>query len=290
MSEINIGSNIAALRKEKGVTQETLGDVVGLTAQAVSKWESGGSPDTALLPVIADYFDVSIDRLYGRKSHDSSNFIESLREHIASLPSGERLEALFELLFGSMFTLMEIPQEIDVDLSSFGAMMEKAREMGAAAAHMITPEGLVKAGLRKPLAYFIVMPEPDNGWGHKLHYKEEYSRLFTLLGDDDTLKSIFFLTSRINKHFTPKLLAGEFGFSLGKAEKILENLVQYELIKSKELEVDNEITTIYEYHPNMSLIPFFTFAEDIIKPPKEVCFHVDNRENIPYITRKEKTN
>lgn len=41
-----IGSTIAALRKKLGFTQEQLGEAVGVSGQAVSKWENGGAPDT----------------------------------------------------------------------------------------------------------------------------------------------------------------------------------------------------------------------------------------------------
>ena len=63
MSIETIGGNIAALRKEKGAKQEELANYVGVSAQAVSKWENGGVPDTFLLPKIADFFSVSIDSL-----------------------------------------------------------------------------------------------------------------------------------------------------------------------------------------------------------------------------------
>ena len=62
-----IGSVISELRKTKGVTQEELAKYVGVSAQAVSKWENGGVPDTELLPKIADYFNISIDVLFGRE-------------------------------------------------------------------------------------------------------------------------------------------------------------------------------------------------------------------------------
>lgn len=65
-----IGKQIAALRKERGIKQEELAGYVGVTAQAVSKWENGGVPDTELIPKIADFFGVSIDALFGRSLTD----------------------------------------------------------------------------------------------------------------------------------------------------------------------------------------------------------------------------
>lgn len=61
---MKIGSNIAALRKEKGFTQEKLANELGVSAQAVSKWENDSScPDIALLPEIAAIFGVTVDDL-----------------------------------------------------------------------------------------------------------------------------------------------------------------------------------------------------------------------------------
>lgn len=45
-----------SMRKERGIKQEELANYVGVSAQAVSKWENGGVPDTELLPRIADFF------------------------------------------------------------------------------------------------------------------------------------------------------------------------------------------------------------------------------------------
>lgn len=64
VSSMKIGSNIAALRKEKGITQEELANALGVSAQAVSKWENNSScPDVSLLTDIADYFGVTVDAL-----------------------------------------------------------------------------------------------------------------------------------------------------------------------------------------------------------------------------------
>lgn len=59
---------IVTHRKKLGLTQEGLAQQLGVTNQAVSKWESGQScPDITLLPAIADLFGISIDALFGRE-------------------------------------------------------------------------------------------------------------------------------------------------------------------------------------------------------------------------------
>ena len=63
---MNIGTNIYALRKEKKITQAQLAERLGVSDQAISKWENNQcAPDVSLFPIIADYFGVSIDRLFG---------------------------------------------------------------------------------------------------------------------------------------------------------------------------------------------------------------------------------
>ena len=62
---VNIGKNIKRLRRERMITQMELAETLGVTAQAVSKWETkANSPDIALIPKIAELFDVSIDELF----------------------------------------------------------------------------------------------------------------------------------------------------------------------------------------------------------------------------------
>ncbi len=64
--EITIGQNIKNLRKRDNRTQEDLAKALGVTCQAISRWEAGGGyPDMELVPAIANYFHVSIDELFG---------------------------------------------------------------------------------------------------------------------------------------------------------------------------------------------------------------------------------
>lgn len=62
---MTVGKNIAVLRKEKGWTQAQLGERLGVSNQAISKWEQEMNlPDVMLLPTIAKVFGVTIDRLF----------------------------------------------------------------------------------------------------------------------------------------------------------------------------------------------------------------------------------
>ena len=63
---MNLGETINKLRKKNNMTQEALADAIGVSAQAVSKWERGvANPDLYLIPALAELFDVSSDELLG---------------------------------------------------------------------------------------------------------------------------------------------------------------------------------------------------------------------------------
>ena len=107
---LNIAETLRSLRRDMGVTQEELANAIGVTAQAVSKWERGeGYPDITLLPDIAAYFRVTLDTLCGideqkkqRKIHDilyeteHADYTEGVniaREGLAEFPHSVQLKA-----------------------------------------------------------------------------------------------------------------------------------------------------------------------------------------------------
>lgn len=75
--QVNIGEKIKELRKRDGRKQEDVANALGVTAQAVSRWESNGCyPDMGMLPAIANYFHVSIDSLFGYDNDRDSRIKE----------------------------------------------------------------------------------------------------------------------------------------------------------------------------------------------------------------------
>lgn len=64
--KVNLAETIRKLRKAENLTQEEVAAALGVTLQAVSRWETGASlPDVELLPSIAAFFGVTLDALFG---------------------------------------------------------------------------------------------------------------------------------------------------------------------------------------------------------------------------------
>ena len=71
-----IGSNLKILRTNKGMRQSELADVFGITQAAIARYESGvTTPTEDIMLKYADYFDVSLDQIFGRSiRYQNSNF------------------------------------------------------------------------------------------------------------------------------------------------------------------------------------------------------------------------
>jgi len=284
----NIGQNIAQLRKERGITQETLADAVGVSGQSVSKWEGGGSPDTMLLPEIADYFGVSIDRLYGRKARNPSDLMDDLTESIMALSEDKRIGKVYEYCSNFIYGLaggVLTPEMYEHILKEAKNQTDDTgRPADFKYGRVETSGGIVTFGLKENLPYYMVIPEPEKGWAQAIHFKDEYVKMFELLADADTLQVLFYLYQREGQsYFTPKLVNKKLGISLEKAEEALKALAGYGFADASEVEIDGYTITTYKATPFHSFVPFMIFTDDMcIKPTAQMQLAIKEREK-PYL-------
>ena len=111
---IRICESVRRLRRERGITQEKLADALGVTMQAVSKWERGEAlPDLTMVLPLASYFNVSADELLGAdRARDEARIAEYLAENTRLANVGKNAEQL-ELIrtahkeFPNDFRIME---------------------------------------------------------------------------------------------------------------------------------------------------------------------------------------
>lgn len=106
MNYNSMGERIAALRKEKGMTQSDLAEKMGVTDKAVSKWERNLScPDISLLPRLAELFGITLDQLMQTKNCTQSKTMSDLVFPI--------LQAV-PVAMGVAVTVLSVLNEIDV--------------------------------------------------------------------------------------------------------------------------------------------------------------------------------
>ena len=79
--ELMIGDKLKKLRRNRDLTQEEVATHIGISYQAISKWERGdGYPDITMLPTLANYFGVSIDELIGMDEISSAQRLDDINQ------------------------------------------------------------------------------------------------------------------------------------------------------------------------------------------------------------------
>lgn len=96
---MSIGTNIFGLRKDAGLTQSILAEKLGVSEQAVSKWENDVcAPDVSLFPSIAKLFNVSIDRVFGFHLDSYDGSVDKIIKSVADADTGDAIAVLSDAL------------------------------------------------------------------------------------------------------------------------------------------------------------------------------------------------
>ena len=86
MDQIKTGKFIAELRKQANLTQEVLGEKIGVTNKTISRWENGNyMPDIEMLGILAKEFNVSINELLAGERLEDEEFRKKADENIVSV-------------------------------------------------------------------------------------------------------------------------------------------------------------------------------------------------------------
>lgn len=226
---IVIAENIARLRRERGMTQEALAEVIGVSAQTISKWENSTTcPDVALLPVIAEVFGVSIDALYGRES--------APRTVTADTAIDQLIERAREIFVGACW-------EPERDRSFEEELAQYRKVMAMDERHRSVIEN------DRDVLYFreklgvMALRKPEEGW-NGLFAKPENLDILRLLADEDFRRAMQVIISRRMLNFTLPSLAKTAG--VADAERLGVMLQISRLFARRELLIDEQPLEYYE--------------------------------------------
>ncbi len=280
MSIEMVGKQIASMRKEKGIKQEELANYVGVSTQAVSKWENGGVPDTELLPKIADFFCVSVDSLFGRNITDYSDLRSALIKKICDTPRDERFKLFFNYCWDMERAMMPSGHSIED-----GSIEDYEKEISADAQHyssIMQNDGFTRMGIANRSQYFLIVPEPkstDDAYFNGI----DYPSFFRDISDSDFWNACIYLNKRDHKKaFTTTLFINKLGINDEKAKEILSKLKKYKMVYSTQIEMDDEIQTVYHFNPTPSFIALLIFAREIIEKPEIFSYYCGGRDT-PYL-------
>lgn len=138
---IRLGEKIRTLRKNKNISQELLANYLGISFQAVSKWEKGETlPDVAMIPAIAVFFEVSTDELFDFNRLETEQRVQQACWDIAEYRYTEPekaeadLRALLkqypghEIILANLIYSLQINKKYPEVIDNCKALIEAAKE------------------------------------------------------------------------------------------------------------------------------------------------------------------
>lgn len=290
MNQSILGQQIQKLRKSLGMTQKELGKAIGVSTQAVSQWECGGTPDVALLPVIADTLGVTVDTLFGREGGEAQDISDSLTRWLLSLPEEVRFSRLTKLLWeASIRSLQAIPSiEYPSECEFTGGLFSKVPLKQTS---IITESGCLLGVGAEDMSFMAIFPEPEEGYERYLLENDEYRAFLKALAMPGSLEVLRFFYRNKPGYMIPAVMAKHVGISLEETEKIFETLVEVQLLQRTNLMLEEGEVHAYMADGNRcsGFVPFLQFLRWMCQkecmhlvnwvPRERFCFDRGNQKN-----------
>ena len=223
-----IGETIARLRRERGMTQEALAESMGVSPQTISKWENSTTcPDVSLLPVLADFFGVSVDDLYGRATEEKGlHRQESVDEAMEQLR-----RVIVRCFYGGN-------RKADVD--ELAEELHQALKDGVSRSVIQSNSGVI---YMRDAVGAMAVKRPEDGW-NSLFTNEGNRKMLTILADADFRKAMAVILKKRMLTFTlPALCKMADVTDSIHLEQVLQDSG---LFACRTLAVDDGLLTFYE--------------------------------------------
>lgn len=261
-STSTFSSTLQSLRKKQGVTQEQLANHLGVSAQAVSKWENGSYPEGDLLPKISEFFGVSISYLYGQETEAVSieqsvmNALrDTLEKHASEGKSGSDHSEYFDKMLDLVWTF-----QITAWKNNKYYYNRPVPEKNTRTASVITDDaGFGFFNLDEDNQFFMLAREPKEGFASSLKPTKEMQEFFELLGTPGALEILsYMLTLSHTEYASATTIAHQTGLSVEQTKELLQKAGKFQQQSNPSfhcIQVKNENGMEYAYgidHSNIS--------------------------------------
>ena len=269
-----IGAQITKFRKAAGLTQEELGKAVGVSTQAVSRWECGGTPDVALLPAIADRLGVTVDALFGREGGARQDILELACRYISSQPEGKRLDTICRMLF--QVTQAMMPSGVLNGMLQFPARCTLPDEISGKQLLLRSgarlEEGLLFGVVSEEFSFMTVAPEPEAGWAAYFAENDAYRKLFAVLARPHCLELLALLYSEKEHYIVAEAAAARLHLSAAEVEVLFEEMYENNLLRRLEMELTSGMIYTYIVNENFAYVPFMLISRCLIE--RDMAFYI----------------
>lgn len=263
MKHNQIGNKIRELRMSHNMTQAELGDVVGVSMQAVSKWERGGAPDIHVLISIARYFGLTMDELLGLVPDSSGQLSDVLFSTLLHSTSQNKMEEAVDYCW-SIFKGMSGLSS----LQNYGYSSASAADIENSRCRVSNNNGISYFLASNDARVFAIAPEPEDGFGSILSNDTDYVALFRFLSDPEVFRLLLFICTRPQSLFSKRLAAQSTSISEGKVKKIFLEFEKRGWLVRESADMDLGAITLYRTACKDHFIFFLLFAREMTINPK----------------------
>jgi len=279
---MNIGENIKRYRTEKNMTQEQLAGVVGVSNQAVSKWERDGSvPDGLLFVPIADALGVTTDALFGRDTTYDKDVYNGIYKLLQQAPHDELMEKAREICWQTQKGLFGDTANYKPNYSP-----DEMKKVYGTSSYATHNSGFTSISHHIGRQFFSIFVEPKNERYDILkQYSERFRELFAALGDEYVIKTFYLLYSKPHGYtFEKEVLAKECNIPDDALDSVMAKLSF--AVRSKEITINDEKRIVYTVNQRHELVAallllteFFYAISDCSGYKLQACVR-----NEPYFT------
>ncbi len=258
-----IGKQIKKYRNERGLTQEQLGLAVGVTTQAVSKWERGGSiPDAEILPELSQILGVSIDALFGR---EEQSIAVTIARQLSRMSTQEAYRYAFSLCWAMEIGLEEQEFLVDDFLNTLVENTVITKGNTDYFSKLVKDGGIANARLSTDFRHFFLMVEPKDSIRSQIAEPEKLRKVFKIFSDKHILQIIFYLYSRLNTPIASSLISKETGLEPEEVERCMDVMCRNNLAERSVISTAQGDIHSYMFTQESSVIPLLCFADEIQK-------------------------
>ena len=267
---IDIGAKIQELRRKKGATQAEMGEALGVSSQAVSRWENQvGTPDIDSLPSIADYLGVTIDELFSHTTEMTLDKIAAaLQDEVASSKDDELFEKSYSMCeniaLGAVAQIKQNPDHL--------------RQAGKYNAFALRDGGFVKLRKQDDFNFFFLLSQNDGFKERVDRNTDDLVAFFRVLSDKTTFEIFAFLYTRTSIPFTLDYIKKSLGLSAKEAERGIDALIGAHMVEKGELETADGMIAVYSAYLDAAFVGMLVFAIDLVGQNNEYYARSRKRE------------
>lgn len=254
---MTFSQNLKKIRKEKNLTQEQLADMLGISPQAVSKWETSETyPDGALLVPLSSALGTSLDALFGNSTCSMSDVSRRIINIINNTPKEQRFHIARDICWQIEKGFFDSLTPIDTlyspdELTSLKNSSYVLNDYGFT---------LISNG-NSP--FFSIFPKYNECYSIAINDGEEMRIIFEKLSSPDTMRAVLFIHKEdYNYVFEAEVLADACDIKEERLEKVLKDLLELRLIEKMNLEIDDQQTTLYATRPTHRLIALLLMTKE----------------------------